>query len=404
MSHSTPHSTHTTHTAHKTPHKAGIMSMSLFLFVRHGILRRQNPLRLGILFLPFFYGFTLGLLVFFVVYKGSPGLGLDSLPIWATIAIVVGVAILSAVLTWWFVVPYMELHINARFDEYGQLRAEKNQTNDLHSSEWKVVARRLFLAATQRTIWLRSFVFRRLPSTHFLLVADDQPVFAEEEEEAQGKRNAVAREPTIAKQLTEEAAIIDKSEDTDSEAELEPSSSRPGLKGEEFDARAEEVFSFLQVLTACVGGFSHGANDVSNSIGPFAVVIAIYVHDDTLQKTDVAWWILLIGGSGIVIGLATWGYRVMATVGEKVTKLTPTRGFTIEFGAAMTVLIASRLQIPVSTTHCVVGSVFFVGLLDGVKAVNMRVVVGIFASWVVTLPFTGVLTAAIFAILRYCFL
>ena len=155
------------------------------------------------------------------------------------------------------------------------------------------------------------------------------------------------------------------------------------------------------MLTACVGGFAHGANDVSNSIAPFAVVIAIYMYDDTLQKTSTEWWILLMGGAGIVLGLATWGYRVMATIGHKVTKLTPSRGFTIEFGAAMTVLIASRLQIPVSTTHCVVGSVFFVGLADGIRAVNYKIVLGIFGSWVVTLPFTGLLTAGIYAFLYY---
>lgn len=152
-------------------------------------------------------------------------------------------------------------------------------------------------------------------------------------------------------------------------------------------------------MTACVGGFAHGANDVSNSIAPFAVVISIYMYDDILQEHSVEWWVLLMGGAGIVLGLATWGYRVMRTIGEKVTKLTPSRGFTIEFGASMTVLIASRLQIPISTTQCVVGSVFFVGLADGIKAVNYKVVLGIFGSWLITLPFTGLLTAAIYAFL-----
>jgi phosphate/sulfate permease len=169
---------------------------------------------------------------------------------------------------------------------------------------------------------------------------------------------------------------------------------------ETFDAKTEELFSFLQILTASVGGFAHGANDVSNAIAPLVVIVSVYLRGDVDQEDATPWWILLAGGVGISLGLAMWGYRVMSTIGTNMTKLTPSRGFNIEFGASMTVLIASRLKIPTSTTHCVVGSVFAVGLADGIKAVNWRLLLNVVLSWVVTLPATGLISAAAFAALR----
>jgi len=149
----------------------------------------------------------------------------------------------------------------------------------------------------------------------------------------------------------------------------------------------ERVFVVLQVLTACAVAFAHGSNDVANAIGPLAAVVSVIQGGgEIMDKAPVAPWMLAIGGLGIVVGLATWGYRVMETVGKKITELTPSRGFAAELAAATTIVLASRFGIPVSTTHTLVGAVLGVGLARGIGAIDLRVVGNIIVSWIATLP------------------
>ena len=150
--------------------------------------------------------------------------------------------------------------------------------------------------------------------------------------------------------------------------------------------RVERIFVVLQILTACAVAFAHGSNDVANSIGPLAAIVSAVNVDEVARKAPVAPWMLAIGGMGIMIGLATWGYRVMETVGKKITELTPSRGFAAELATATTIVLASRMGIPVSTTHTLVGAVLGVGLARGIGALDLRVVGSIIASWVATLP------------------
>jgi len=150
--------------------------------------------------------------------------------------------------------------------------------------------------------------------------------------------------------------------------------------------QVEKIFVVLQILTACAVAFAHGSNDVANSIGPLAAVASAVGGSEIASKAPVAPWMLAIGGVGIVLGLATWGYRVMETVGKRITELTPSRGFAAELAAATTIVLASRLGIPVSTTHTLVGAVLGVGLARGIGAIDLRVVGSIIASWVATLP------------------
>ncbi|RMH78496.1 MAG: anion permease [Calditrichaeota bacterium] len=157
----------------------------------------------------------------------------------------------------------------------------------------------------------------------------------------------------------------------------------------------ERIFVYLQVLSAAFVAFAHGANDVANAVGPLAAVISILQTGQVAMKTAVPLWVLVLGGTGIVIGLATWGWRVMITIGKKITELTPTRGFSAEFAAASTIVLASKLGLPVSTTHTLVGGVLGVGLARGLSALNLRVVTHIIISWIVTLP-AGALGAMLF--------
>ncbi|CAB50306.1 inorganic phosphate transporter [Pyrococcus abyssi] len=162
---------------------------------------------------------------------------------------------------------------------------------------------------------------------------------------------------------------------------------------------AEFIFRRVQVITSGYVALAHGANDVANAIGPVAAVYTIATMGMAGAKVPVPRWILALGGLGIAIGVATYGYRVMETVGKKITELTNTRGFTIDFSAATVVLIASWLGMPISTTHTVVGAVIGVGLARGVKAINKSIVRDIIISWFVTVPVAGLISAIIFKIL-----
>ncbi|NJE26867.1 inorganic phosphate transporter [Thermococcus sp. MV5] len=161
----------------------------------------------------------------------------------------------------------------------------------------------------------------------------------------------------------------------------------------------EAIFKKAQVLTSAYVALSHGANDVANAIGPVAAVYAVATMGLAGMKVPVPKWILAMGGLGIAIGVATYGYKVMETVGKKITELTNTRGFSIDFSAATVVLIASWMGLPISTTHTVVGAVIGVGLARGVKAINKDIVKDIIISWFVTVPVAAIIAGVIFEIL-----
>ena len=148
----------------------------------------------------------------------------------------------------------------------------------------------------------------------------------------------------------------------------------------------ERMFAVLQVASACAVAFAHGSNDVANAVGPLAAILSILETGTLTAASHVPAWILALGGVGIVVGLATYGYRVIATVGERITELTPSRGYAAEFAAAITIVLASKLALPVSTTHVLVGAVLGVGLARGIGALDYRVVGTIALSWVVALP------------------
>ena len=152
-------------------------------------------------------------------------------------------------------------------------------------------------------------------------------------------------------------------------------------------ASVEKVFGVLMIFTACAMAFAHGSNDVANAVGPLAAVAStVQSGGEIAAKSAVPWWILLVGAVGIVVGLATYGWRVIVTVGKKITELTPSRGFAAELGASATVVIASGTGLPISTTHTLVGAVLGVGFARGIGALNIGVIGNIFASWVITLP------------------
>ena len=169
-------------------------------------------------------------------------------------------------------------------------------------------------------------------------------------------------------------------------------------------SNVEKVFGILMVITACAMAFAHGSNDVANAIGPLAAVVSIVQHGGEIaEKAELAWWILPLGGFGIVVGLATMGHKVMSTIGTGITELTPSRGFAAQLATATTVVIASGSGLPISTTQTLVGAVLGVGMARGIAALNLNVVRTIVVSWVVTLPAGALLSIIFYKILEAVF-
>ncbi|WDE13171.1 inorganic phosphate transporter [Thalassomonas haliotis] len=166
----------------------------------------------------------------------------------------------------------------------------------------------------------------------------------------------------------------------------------------------EKVFAVLMIVTACCMAFAHGSNDVANAIGPLAAVVGIVDNGGEIaKKTALAWWILPLGGFGIVAGLAIFGHKVIATIGQGITHLTPSRGFAAELAAACTVVIASGTGLPISTTQTLVGAVLGVGMARGIAAINLGVVRNIVVSWVITLPVGAGLSIMFFWMMKAAF-
>jgi PiT family inorganic phosphate transporter len=178
-----------------------------------------------------------------------------------------------------------------------------------------------------------------------------------------------------------------------------------GISGEESrwirgsdSERVEKLFAYLQIMTASYVAFAHGANDVANAVGPLAAIYSVVKTKTVAMKVEVPIWMLALGGAAVGGGLLAFGSKVMQTIGKRITEITPVRGFSAEFGAATTILICSRLGLPVSTTHVLVGSVIGVGFMRGMGVLDLRVIKNILYSWFITLPFTIVLSMIFYTI------
>ncbi|TLS22695.1 uncharacterized protein PpBr36_06491 [Pyricularia pennisetigena] len=168
-----------------------------------------------------------------------------------------------------------------------------------------------------------------------------------------------------------------------------------------YDNRAEYLYSFMQVMTACTASFTHGANDVANAIGPYATIYNIWNSGAISgSKSDVPFWILAFGGAGIALGIWTYGYNIMRNLGNRITLHSPSRGFSMELGAAVTIILATRLKLPVSTTQCITGATVGVGLCSGTwRTINWRMVAWIYMGWFITLPVAGILSGCLVGVI-----
>ena len=326
-----------------SPLMSGTISFIVFQIVLHRVFYRADPVEAVRKFTPYMVFIVLMIMTLVMVFKGLKNLHLD---LSCSLALLVssGVGLLGALLS------------------YVLLRNYKSDDKEEEQQQ----ARELYVArALQR-------------STKHLL-------------RAQRAADSDTRD-TIDSILELTQATTDTSS---KRANL--GSSRPEFR------RTERIFIYLQILTACFIAFAHGANDVANAIGPLSAAVQTAQDGLVAAKATVPLWALLLGGTGIVIGLATYGWKVMETVGKKITALTPSRGFCAQFGAATTIVIASKLALPISTTHTLVGAVLGVGLARGIGAINLTTVRDIAVSWVITIPAGALLAIVIYMTLGLFF-
>lgn len=331
------------------PLSAAVCSAITFFVVRATILRSEHSYARALKFYPALICLTLWTNVFFSMYKGMPQLNKvieDAIPAYIGVFVALGIALVITIPVALISIPLIRKRVDKQVEE------ESAQAAEAVKVEPKGV------------------------EIHDVEKAEHKPESkGEEGSKLQFLTHDVHGEG-YAGRLGEKAYQI-------------------ALNAEKFDVKTEKTFNFIQVVTACFDSFAHGANDVANAIGTLAGCVGVY-HNGFESKSDVPLWILALGGAGISIGLMVWGYKIIATMGVQLCHITPSRGFCIEWASATTVITCSLIGVPVSTTHCQVGSTLGTGTVDGSwRGVNWLLMAKIFGGWVFTLVFAGAVSAAL---------
>ena len=355
-----------------SPLIAGIIAYGVFWALHRYVFSKDNSLQRTYYLFPILTFFTFFINVLFIIYKGSPKLDLDELPFWICMLISIGVGLVTAFFSQYFYIPYVKNKI-----------MNKNIANVMNINEMKLDNGELGL----RT---KSYIGAIVKPT---LQLEELGESTDDVDDADVCDFQYNKEESVEYNIKKSKKYV---------SDLELYKLNTDIKvlhdnAAKIDEESDKLCSWIQIITACFSSFAHGSNDVANSVAPLATIFLIYQEGDLLETSEVPIWILVVGGVGIVLGLATWGYKIIDRIGRELTKITPSRGFVIELAAATTVIIASRAEIPVSTTHCQVGSVVGCGFTGGRKNIKWSLVKGILFSWLITLPITGFLSAALFS-------
>lgn len=397
-----------------SPVLSGIVSTGLFVLIRKYILNSPDPLEPGLKFLPAFYAITVGVNLFSIFFEGSELLGFDKIPLYGVFIITFGAGILVAAGIHFILVPRLRKKVIAKCKQFQSLPLQEENERE----PFQKVPDSIPAIEIQSVEEINSNVSYNINGSN----TDENRVAIIT---GNGNQNGSVNEflPTAITtdsinsqvlSLSNSASPLLKlggSAESCSQTEVGPDGKRISIsEAEKIKARENvqdasetyQLFSFLQILTAVFGSFAHGGNDVSNAIGPIVALWVIARDKSVLQVAPTPIWILFYGGCGISLGLWIWGRRVIKTMGEDLTKITPSSGFCIEIGSALTVLIASNIGIPISTTHCKVGSVVFVGRVRSRENVDWSLFRNIVLAWLGTLPASGLLSALImFLFLKY---
>nr|CDS25448.1 sodium dependent phosphate transporter [Hymenolepis microstoma] len=334
-----------------SPVLSGLVSSCIYLIIKYTVLVKENSLEPALNTLPFLYAVTIFINVFSVLFGGLKMLNLPEISIWTILGAAAGCAIVAGLVVHFIGRPIIRRKVHAR------LSGEANTSS------------------SKKTFNLACLTHCRKRIEEF---------FSHETNAAAPQANS-RTETTFSPKSDVDVEMQDIQ--ATEEIKIAGSSKVVGRDGQVCDRPEEaEVFAFAQILTATFGSFVHGGNDVANAIGPVMGLWMVATTGDVLMKVAPKVWILFYGGIGISVGLWVWGRKVMQTIGHDLTEITPTTGMCIELGAAITVLIASKAGLPISTTHCLVGSVVFVGCFRERQGVNWRLFLGIAFAWMVTLP------------------
>ncbi|CAE7071339.1 unnamed protein product [Rhizoctonia solani] len=435
------------------PAVAGGFAAIVFLITKFLVLNRQGDesVKWGLILAPVYFFVVSGVLTMAIIWKGSPSLGLSELPPGEMAGAIVGTASVVALLSIIFWLPFVHARVvkgdyTVRWYHFfiGPLLWRRQPPADAahytanavpdyykgHHAGDTVPAADEEHAASQQ---LRRDDTQQVQSGKSESIAEEKPTGSDRDASEPAaapvrEKSRLARLTTVEGPSIEGAWIEPKNlyiiaryrtipfiveifthgttvDVLDMQAQGQDAETRRlqnmHNRAAQYDNRTEHLYSFLQVLTAATASFAHGSNDVSNAIGPFATIYFTW-HTGTFAggKSPVAVWMLVFGGAAIVLGLATYGYNIMRVLGNRLTLHSPSRGFSMELGASLAVILASQVAVPVSTTQCITGATLAVGLCNGdLKALNWRMFSWIFFSWILTIPCAGIIAGCLFGII-----
>ena len=337
-----------------SPLLAGIISYVIFWVSLKFIFKSKKPYEYTLILFPILTFFTFFINVLFIIYKGTPNLDLDKIELWKCMLISISVGLVTALMSQFIYLPYIKKKIN----EINTINENEEGITEIQEN-------------TRTDSYINTIENIENNENNYIYSSDKSLEFNIKEAENYTQKLKDNKNNKQIDTLHDNAFVI--------------------------EPKSEKLCNWIQIITACFSSFAHGSNDVANSIAPLATIYSIYKNDNIVDKSEVPIWILLLGGIGIVFGLATWGYKIINRMGKELTKVTPSRGFIIELAAATTVIIASRAKIPVSTTHCQVGSILGCGMVGGTKNIQWKLLKSILFSWLITLPVTGIISALLFS-------
>eukprot|EP00928_Gymnodinium_smaydae_P000427 TRINITY_DN10168_c0_g1_i2.p1 TRINITY_DN10168_c0_g1~~TRINITY_DN10168_c0_g1_i2.p1 ORF type:complete len:553 (-),score=91.60 TRINITY_DN10168_c0_g1_i2:426-2084(-) len=367
-----------------SPTMAGVVGYCCYVLIKKFVLQAENSLRRAKIVSPLLVFIMTLTVAMFTVYKGGKGIGLNKISPFLAVVVSIGISLLVAGASFPLMSRHAEL-LAAEEQRVADVAAGQDATCELETSEKK---------------------------------SDDgngqDTNDAGKGLDAIGETEMSEKESDAAKghDATCEAEMLENSEHTGSEAIVidvdkahTPELAKPDSDAAAVDApsvahydpKTEQMFRSLVVVIAAFQSVAHGANDVANSVGPFGAVLAA-AEGPLGEKTGIPYWVFLLAGAFIVVGLVMWGVRVMQTVGRDLTEVTPSKACCAQFSATLVVLLATKLGIPISTTHAAVGGVIGVGLADGVNAIDWKVMGKVFFSWMVTLPICALTAAGTYAL------
>jgi len=426
-----------------SPLLAATVSLVLFVVIRLCILRREHSLKHGFRALPFFYGLTVAFLCYFFIYHSSFGLGLHTqLSPTISLSVCGAIGLITFFLVWLLGVPLLWQWIDDKYDEQGERREQDNSQKRFNAFE-EIQASddglsRALIVCCMRIPFFRYYVVSQFFQHKMALKAALSGVYQSPSSKIRGYQDKKMSSSSSSSsdddtpQFFKQKMFIDpmssislhsvdgsdeilgnesrETADDWEERELRKKNEELYSHSEGFDARTEDLFSFLQILSASVSGFAHGSFDVSNASAPFVIILALFLDLEgggmgiISEEPSLPWWILGVAALSIFFGLLVWGYKIMASVGYNCTLITPSRGFNVDFGSSVAAVVGSRfLNLHMNSTYCIVGSVFGVGLADGHKAVNWRLLLRMWLAWVCTVPVCGMVSAVVFILLQYTF-